>query len=414
MGLLDDFAGFIKTPEGQGLLSGVAGWAAGARKGTPWNNVGRGGLAGMMGYGNALEQQMQTGQAEQTKALRALQIKEATQKMADSDALRNFDFGQYYQSPATQSLAGGGAPTAENAAKIPLLAPKLDTQGLVGGMMASKSPALQQQALGMLAKEDELVALGDGGTLVNKRTGKIVAQNAKDPQLPWYVKQSPDGRTVIDPAYADFEKTKASFARPPAQPMAPVAYVDPTSGQTVWGTITDARGKPAANFNPMVAGQVAQAKGYGTETGKGQADAVSNLPKAIANGENAISQIEALRKHPGFGVAVGKSAMLGTQKIPGTDGYDFVNRLEQLKGGAFLTAFETLKGGGQITEVEGKKATAAIARMDNATSEKEFKSALDDYEKVIKTATNNAKMRAGKVKPAQAAGKGGSGEWSDL
>lgn len=55
MGLLDDFSGFLKTPEGQGVLSGVFGLAAGARKGTPWNNLGRGGLAGLQGYSNALD-----------------------------------------------------------------------------------------------------------------------------------------------------------------------------------------------------------------------------------------------------------------------------------------------------------------------------------------------------------------------
>lgn len=385
MGLLDDFAGFIKTPEGQGLLSGAAGWAAGARKGTPWNNVGRGGLAGIMGYGNALEQQMQAGQAEQAKALRDMQIAEMRRKQTAMQGLEG-------QLPEEMRNLFAVAPeiAAKQMFKEPEKPQLVTIEGLDGRPMQRWLRPGEAQGV-------------DIGAAPNKEAA-----------LPWYAKKGPDGRLSIDPAFAELEKTKAAFGRPPAQPMAPVAYVDPVSGQTVWGTITDARGKPAANFNPMVAGQVAQAKGYGTETGKGQADAVANLPKAIANGENALSQIEALRKHPGFGIAVGKSAMLGTQKIPGTEGYDFVNRLEQLKGGAFLTAFETLKGGGQITEVEGKKATAAIARMDNATSEKEFKSALDDYEKVIKTATNNAKMRAGKVKPAPAAGKGGSGEWSDL
>ena len=52
-GLLDDFSSFIKTPEGQGLLSGVFGYAANAKRGQPINSLGRGGIAGLMGYAGA-------------------------------------------------------------------------------------------------------------------------------------------------------------------------------------------------------------------------------------------------------------------------------------------------------------------------------------------------------------------------
>lgn len=46
MGLLD----FVQTPEGQGLLSAVAGGLAGARRGTPLNNLGQAGISGLIGY----------------------------------------------------------------------------------------------------------------------------------------------------------------------------------------------------------------------------------------------------------------------------------------------------------------------------------------------------------------------------
>ena len=52
-GLLD----FFKSPEGQGLISGVAGYAAAARRGTPINNIGRGLLAGTAGYSAAMDKQ---------------------------------------------------------------------------------------------------------------------------------------------------------------------------------------------------------------------------------------------------------------------------------------------------------------------------------------------------------------------
>lgn len=45
-GLLD----FLNTPQGTGLLSGLAGYAMNARRGTPVNNIGRGLAAGLQGY----------------------------------------------------------------------------------------------------------------------------------------------------------------------------------------------------------------------------------------------------------------------------------------------------------------------------------------------------------------------------
>jgi hypothetical protein len=104
--------------------------------------------------------------------------------------------------------------------------------------------------------------------------------------------------------------------------------------------------------------------------------------------------IDELKAHPGFKTAVGKSSIFQMQKIPGTSAYDFMNRLDQLKGSSFLQAFETLKGGGQITEVEGQKATQAINRMNNATSEEEFMTAADELKGVISSGVRNIQKKA--------------------
>lgn len=50
-GLLD----FVKTPEGQGLLSAAFGGLLGARRGAPMNTLGAAGLAGINGYSDALQ-----------------------------------------------------------------------------------------------------------------------------------------------------------------------------------------------------------------------------------------------------------------------------------------------------------------------------------------------------------------------
>lgn len=156
------------------------------------------------------------------------------------------------------------------------------------------------------------------------------------------------------------------------------------------------RGAPVvrASDSPRLQGEIAQAKEVGKTLGEERTKAALDIPRIVDNAETAIRHVDELLAHPGFSTAVGKSSMLQMQKIPGTDAYDFMSRLDQIKGGAFLEAFNSLKGGGQITEVEGKKATDAIARMNNSTSEKEFKAAAEDFKSVVRTGLNRAKMKA--------------------
>lgn len=80
MGLLDSFNEFVKTPEGMGLLSAVAGGLAGANRGTPINNLGRAGLAGVMGYGNALDRQERMNENAVQNQFRQMQIGELKRK----------------------------------------------------------------------------------------------------------------------------------------------------------------------------------------------------------------------------------------------------------------------------------------------------------------------------------------------
>ena len=76
MSLLDGFGDFLKTPQGQGLLAGVAGYAATARRGTPINNIGRGALAGLGGYANTLERNAQAEEGAFLKQFKQAQLDE--------------------------------------------------------------------------------------------------------------------------------------------------------------------------------------------------------------------------------------------------------------------------------------------------------------------------------------------------
>lgn len=149
----------------------------------------------------------------------------------------------------------------------------------------------------------------------------------------------------------------------------------------------------------------------GTVQGESQAQAQIDLPSAVATAKEQLRLIDELAKHPGRSQIGWHDPFGKAPLIPSTKGYDAANLLEQVKGGAFRTAFESLKGGGAITEQEGKAATAAIARMDRATSKGEFDKAMEDYKGVLQLGIDRANQKAGL--PAPGGFKGNTG-WQNL
>ncbi|WP_373031672.1 hypothetical protein [Sulfurovum sp.] len=159
----------------------------------------------------------------------------------------------------------------------------------------------------------------------------------------------------------------------------------------------DVGGAPVvgATADPLLQEKLAKAKKVGAVTGEITTEASFDLPRVIGEGENTIKLVDELLTHPGFKQAVGKSRLMGMQKVPGTEAYGFQTRLDQIKGKQFLQAFQSLKGGGQITEAEGNKATQAVARMDASQNEKEFIKAANEFKSVIKKGIERAKKKTG-------------------
>lgn len=194
MGLLDDFSQFVKTPEGMGLLSAVAGGLAGANRGTPINNLGRAGLAGVMGYGNALDRQERTLENEQQRKLRQMQMDEATRKLAEQkkteDFFTNVIPGLMSPKPQYAALSNGMGPTVENAARIPDMPQSgtIDAPSMYRAMLESGIPSLATTGLQGLTKQEEPIALGDGGMLVTK-SGKKLMENPKADATPSAIKE---------------------------------------------------------------------------------------------------------------------------------------------------------------------------------------------------------------------------------
>lgn len=173
----------------------------------------------------------------------------------------------------------------------------------------------------------------------------------------------------------------------------PLPYVD-TDGKVKWGTISDARGKTPAAYDPETKQVIAASGAAGKNLGEASSTAQIDLPGAESLATKVTNDVNELLKHPGFSSSVGATLKPGFRFIDGTKEASFFKRLEQIKGGAFLDAYTMLKGGGSITEVEGTKATAARNRMDKSSSEPEFRAAAKDFIDAVNAGVAKLKAKA--------------------
>lgn len=127
--------------------------------------------------------------------------------------------------------------------------------------------------------------------------------------------------------------------------------------------------------------------------GQSEGKAIASAPADMQAAEEALNIVDQIKVNPYLERGTGLSSY--GNSVPGTGGYDFQNLVDQAKSGAFLTAIQQMRGLGQLSNAEGQTATAAIARMDTATSKEAFMKALDDYERVIRKAYNKAAGRIG-------------------
>jgi hypothetical protein len=147
----------------------------------------------------------------------------------------------------------------------------------------------------------------------------------------------------------------------------------------------------------IAAGPSAAQTAADTARASAGAQADIGLPQMLSNASQALQVIDALKSHPALGDRTGWKAALPA--IPGTQGADFDALAAQLKGKLFLEAYGGLKGGGQITEVEGKKATEAMARLNQTQTKEGYVKALNDLEEVIKAGSDRAQQQAQRLQP---------------
>jgi hypothetical protein len=182
--------------------------------------------------------------------------------------------------------------------------------------------------------------------------------------------------------------------------------VDKIDLGTHWGLLDKKSGQVVSTM-PKENYQEAFDRGQGAAEGKARGEAAANLPTDLATAEQALKELDDLIKHPGINAIAGPFNQYRPSWTMSAEGRDALARFNQAKGRAFLQAFGMLKGGGQITEIEGLKAEQAMARMDRAQSEADFKTALQDFRDAVATGMEKIRQRAGLGTTIQAPGAAG-------
>lgn len=164
--------------------------------------------------------------------------------------------------------------------------------------------------------------------------------------------------------------------------------------------------QPIGQIPKDLAGAEAQ-KEIGTAQGKAAAAA----PADYQAGQNALDLINSLRTDPNRERGTGMSSVFNA--VPGTSGFDYQQKVNQVTSGAFLSAVQQMRGMGQLSNAEGQTATAAVTRMNTASSEEEFIAALNDYEKIVRQGMARAASKMGGAPSPQGSNKTSSGiGWS--
>lgn len=143
--------------------------------------------------------------------------------------------------------------------------------------------------------------------------------------------------------------------------------------------------------NPST-GQTVQKDLQGAERlkkiGEAEGTATGSAPADIAAMDDALTLLDDIKNDPSLDIATGFSSYGNV--IPGTPGYDFQQKVNQAKSGAFLTAIQKMRGMGSLSNAEGETATKAVTRMGTALSRDAFLAALADYERIVKRGRKKA------------------------
>lgn len=201
MGLLNQFGEFVRTPEGQGLLSAAFGGLAGAQRGAPLNSIGRAGMAGLAGYSgaidrqqaqaeNQMQQQYRTLQMDQIRQQQEKQRRDADQEKAQRDWLAT-------QNPAAMAAGGGATPLASGQGE----APQVDQRRQQLWELASRGLLpISDYVKSIAPTERKLMKVSPGDVVLDERDPRSPLFTAPMQQKKTSVEEMLDAAGITDPS----------------------------------------------------------------------------------------------------------------------------------------------------------------------------------------------------------------------
>lgn len=253
-----------------------------------------------------------------------------------------------------------------------------DTSKGISESAAERTRVLQSQGLDPKSPEGQAFILsgewtgpGTGGASLNPVYGTVDGK-------PAMVQTTKTGKAIQTQLPEGFE-----IAREPIK-------ID--TGTTI--KLIDPQTRQLISETPKNPAELERQKTIGDEVAKAQ----KNYPQVMASGQQILKTISDIENDPALPNSVGSLGSIPS--FPGSPGANFNAKAAQLKGQTFLQAYQTLKGGGAITDIEGAKGENALARLDKAQSEKEYRAALKDFRQVIQGGMlRAAAMAKGEIGP---------------
>lgn len=204
MGLLDSISEFIKTPEGQGILSAAFTGMATAQRGAPINSIGKAGVGGLLGYSKAIDRQDQMAENAIQNKIRNMQLAEMERGANQRTAIQTLAKNSVL-SPEQQAIGKFG-PTNEGAAAIGQFKPQFDQEAFLNGMMGIDPLQAITMRQSMTPKpltvgKNDRVMLPDATSPTGYKT-VLAAQ----PDLPTGMRIGNNGQWEYDPNYLSGQK----------------------------------------------------------------------------------------------------------------------------------------------------------------------------------------------------------------
>lgn len=271
-----------------------------------------------------------------------------------------------------------------------------DRDKAMAALMANPDTAgiALQQSLANAFKQDAPVKLGPGDILW--QGGKTLAQAPFKPdapeKLPWYVTKGSDGKTVIDPAYADFERMKAKEGRAPA----PYFQAVPTdqgimtfntrSGQFAPGVSGEGASLVKSSDSPSLQGAIAEAKAAGREVvkrGSEAKDASAKLPILFDPLDRMAATAKEVMNSKGLDARTGLTSYMPDWS-QGEEARNTQAQMDTLKSQIAQNVLQMYRnmshtGGavGQVSDFEQRVFMDNLAALKQSQGTKQFKNELD-------------------------------------